>query len=400
MSNMQNGFLIRNARTIGFGAGVRDGRVIDIRVDPAGLVEEFGESRGESRADASAAARIIDVAGNYISPGWMDIHAHVFEAVRAGTDPENVGPKTGVTCVVDAGSAGEASFEGFRRYVIDKARFPIYAFLNIGSAGVGHYTNDSINLLRTYERVTANGDRIRGIKVLASRRYIGDEWVLPVVAAKRIAVDLGVPVMAHIAEPPVYIEEVVDLLGPGDIITHCFHGKIGNSIRFGEDRVSALYRRALENGVSLDVAHGAASFSIESAQRAIAGGIKPSIISTDLHSGNLGGPVGSLSAVMSKMIACGLTVEEVVEKVTLSPARALDLSRGTLEVGEPADFTIFAVDSGDFTFYDAGAPDDNTSGSAPLFQKSFPGESIIRPLFAVFRGIVETVRDLDLTGGR
>jgi dihydroorotase len=387
--------LIKSVVPTGFRQNVFEGETIDISLSSAGRIDGIGTDLSPSPGQA-----VVHGDGAYISPGWIDMHTHVYEAVRAGIEPDLIGPTTGVTRVVDAGSAGEASFPGFRKYVLDRSSYPIECFLNIGSFGISPYHLDGINLLRTFECATDNPEVIRGIKVLASKRFIGSGRVHPVAAAKRLAEDLGLPVMVHVAQPPIYIEEVVEMLGEGDIITHCFHGKIGNSIRSGKERVLRLYRLAQEKGIHLGVGHGAASFSFESAAIAIDQGVKPTVVSTDIHSGNYDGPVGSLAAVMSKMLACGMSLSEVIAGTTLTPATILRREEyGILETGARADLTIFALAEDDYTFYDAGAVDELTSGSDPRYQRSFHGEKAFRPIMAFWDECTREADDLDLTGG-
>ena len=373
--SLKESVLLKGATLIGFADRNVCGKSLDVAIGADGRVAATGNLVQEDWDN------VFDVQSCYLSPGWIDLHTHVYKVGRAGLDPTLIGPLYGVAGLVDAGSAGEATFAGLKEYVVDPADFPIRVFLNIGSFGSVSYEHESIDLSKTSERVEQNRDVIRGIKVLASKRYIKGCWIHPVVAAKRLAFDLDLPLMVHVAEPPVYLEELVnDILGSGDIITHCFHGKVGNSVRSSPSRVIALYRQAVEKGILLDVAHGAASFSFESARVAIEQGVKPATISTDLHQGNINGPVWSLATVMSKMLACGLDLQEVVEMVAINPATILgEVSHGSLEPGAKASFTVFDVKKGDFTFSDSGARDDYTSGSDISSQNMFPGDVFVRP---------------------
>jgi dihydroorotase len=345
-----------------------------------GCIAEVGKS-----LDPAAYSCTVDIEGKYISPGWIDLHTHVYDVSHLGLNPAIIGPSAGVTTLVDAGSAGEEMFHGFYKYVIEHSPFPIYAFLNIGSYAHLDYGHANINMLKAMRCVEKHRDVIKGIKIMASRRYLRDFGLHPLRAAKRLALDLNLPLMVHIAEPPAFLEEMMDdLLGAGDIITHCYHGKIGNSVRYGQKRVLALYHAAVDKGVLLDVGHGESSFSVESARLAIAEGLKPFSISTDLHGANIDGPVWSLAAVMSKMLACGLSLEEVVRMVTLNPGRVVASSEyGVLQVGAPVNITVFDVEKGRFEFSDSGAPDDMTSGGDPSHQTRFNGTCFVRPFCAI-----------------
>jgi dihydroorotase len=203
-------------------------------------------------------------------------------------------------------------------------------------------------------------------------------------AAKRLAVDLNLPLMVHIGEPPVYVDELIgNILDSGDIITHCFTGKAGNSLRSSPSRVIALYREAHEKGILLDIGHGVASFSFESAQGAIEQGIKPHTISTDLHALSLNGPVWSLATVMSKMLVCGLSLPEVVEMVTLNPATILGKSDyGSLERGATANFTIFDLAEGRFSFSDASEETDAGESNESSWVR-FQGDRFVKPRYVL-----------------
>jgi dihydroorotase len=235
-------------------------------------------------------AQVIDCGGQFLSPGWCDLHVHVW---HGGTDisvrAAQAGRAHGVTAMADAGSAGEANFHGLREYVIDPAAETIRAFLNIGSIGLVACNRvselidmRSIDVDRTLAVIEANRDVICGIKVRASGVIVGAWGITPAKIAKRIAEMTGLPLMVHVGEPPPLIDEIFDILTPGDIVTHCFNGKKAGSIR----DTAALFKQAQElsdQGVRMDIGHGQASFCFATARAAIADGLKPWSISTDLH---------------------------------------------------------------------------------------------------------------------
>ncbi len=147
--------------------------------------------------------------------------------------------------------------------------------------------------------------------------------------------------MVHVGEPPALYDEVLEILGPGDIVTHCFNGKAGSSIMEDEDLFN-LAERCASEGIRLDIGHGGASFSFKVAEAAIARGLLPFSISTDLHGHSMNFPVWDLATTMSKLLSVGMPFEKVVEAVTLAPASAIKLSmEDRLSVGARADFTIF-----------------------------------------------------------
>jgi dihydroorotase len=366
--------LLYGARPIGFVKGPKEIETIEIATRN-GIVVQVGES-----LDRCSYSTIIDARGKYVSPGWIDLHTHICDLSHIAVSPSDIGPINGVTTLVDAGSVGESVFEGFYKYIIKNSAFPIRAFLNIGSHSTADYNQANINMLETMHCVKRYPEAIVGIKIMASKRYIKDSGLNSLRAAKRLAVDLGLPVMVHVAEPPPFIEEVVDLLQAGDIVTHCYHGKVGNGVRFAVKRVLSSYRQAQEKGILLDVAHGESSFSLESARVALSYGIKPFSISTDLHAGNINGPVWSLATVMSKLLACGLSLDEVVRMVTANPATIVGSDDyGVLEEGVKPNITVFDIQEGCFMFSDAAAPNDMLSGNDQKFQETFSGKHMIVP---------------------
>ncbi len=297
-------------------------------------------------------ADIIDCKGAWLSPGWCDIHVHVW---HGGTDisvrASEAGRATGVTAMADAGSAGEAAFHGLREYVIETQQETVQAFLNIGSIGLVACNRvpelidlRSIDVDRTLAVAEANRDVICGIKVRASGVIVGSWGLTPAKIAKRVAELLDLPLMVHVGEPPPLIDEIFDILSPGDIITHCFNGKKAGSIR-GTKALFEQAKRLSDNGVRMDIGHGQASFSFDTARDAIADGLRPWSISTDLHLRNIDGPVHDLATTMSKLLAVGLPFEEVIAAVTERPRPVLGLgSRDGAKPGQIADFTVFDLD--------------------------------------------------------
>jgi dihydroorotase len=329
---------------------------VDILVDAQGKVQATGTG-----LVAPEGARRIDAAGLFVSPGWVDLHAHVW---YGGTDisirPALCGLERGVTTIVDAGSAGEANFHGFREYVIDPARERIKAFLNVGSIGLVACNRvselidmRSIDLDRTIAVVEANRDVIIGIKVRASGVIVGAWGITPVKIAKKLARVLKLPMMVHVGEPPPLYDEVLDVLDPGDVVTHCFNGKAGGSI-VEDDMLFALAERCAGEGIRLDVGHGGASFSFRTAEIAIQRGLLPFSISTDLHNRSIDSPVWDMGTTMSKLLAVGMPFEKVIEASTLAPMSVIGMpTEGLLAPGARAEFTVFSRDPSDLKIRDS-----------------------------------------------
>jgi dihydroorotase len=328
---------LTNFRLIGF-----DGTAEAVHIDDKGLVA----------TEAVAGAEVIDCKGAWLSPGWCDLHVHVW---HGGTDisvrPEEAGRATGVTAMADAGSAGEAAFHGLREYIIEPGQETIRAFLNIGSIGLVACNrvselvapDCSIDVDRTIAVVEANRDVICGIKVRASGVITRGWGITPAKTAKRVAEILDLPLMVHVGEPDPLIDDVLAILTPGDIVTHCFNGKKAGSIG-DTPRIFEMAKRLAAEGVLMDIGHGQASFSFDMARRALADGLAPFSISTDLHLRNIRGPVHDLATTMSKLLAVGLPFEAVVAAVTERPRPILGLGSGKgLRPGTKADFTMFEL---------------------------------------------------------
>ena len=333
--------LIQNVVPIGFP---------DMTPQPLDIVLAEGRvvSTSPTGHAAAADARIIDGDGAFLSPGWIDLHAHVW---HGGTDisirPSLAGLARGVTTIVDAGSAGEANFAGFREFIIEPAPERILAFLNVGSIGLVACNRVSelpdhraIDFDRIAAVIAANRDIIIGLKVRASHTITGSWGITPVRLAKKLARIHRLPLMVHVGEPPPLYDEVLEVLDPGDIVTHCFNGKPGSSI-VEDETLFALVESCAAKGVLLDVGHGGASFSMKVAAAAIARGLLPNTISTDLHLRSIHRPVWDLATTMSKLLAAGMPFERVIAAVTAVPAAILRQPEARLEPGAPSNFTLF-----------------------------------------------------------
>ncbi|WAX98360.1 amidohydrolase/deacetylase family metallohydrolase (plasmid) [Aminobacter sp. NyZ550] len=361
--------LISNVRPVALGDSTS--LPTDILVGADGMIAAVGPS-----LQAPEGAERIDARGAWISPGWVDLHVHVW---YGGTDisirPSECGVERGVTTLVDAGSAGESNFHGFREYIIEPARERIKAFLNLGSIGLVACNRvpelrdiKDIDLDRILQCYADNSEHIVGIKVRASHVITGSWGVTPVKLGKKIAKILKIPMMVHVGEPPALYDEVLEILGPGDIVTHCFNGKAGSSIMEDEDLFTLAERCAAE-GVRLDIGHGGASFSFKVAEAAIQRGLMPFSISTDLHGHSMNFPVWDLATTMSKLLSVGMPFGRVVEAVTHAPASAIKVEMPkSITVGARADFTIFDLVDGDLEATDSNG---DTSRLKRLFEPRY-----------------------------
>jgi dihydroorotase len=311
------------------------------------------------------ALHVLDVRGAIVTSGWIDVHVHVYDGVAPlGIPPDPNCVAKGVTTVLDAGSAGAHTFPGFRKYVIDVAETRIRALLNISVVGQSTLSPDNphgelLNLnyanpglaVRTIER---HRDVILGVKVRLSRNIAGENDLRALHLAREAAEAVQLPMMVHIGDTHTPLKELLPLLRSGDVITYCFHGREGG-ILDDRGRVLPEVRTAVGRGVHLDVGHGAGSFAFDVAERAVAQDLVPGTISSDLHQFNIHGPVFDLATTLAKFLHLGLSLEQVIARVTTHPAAtfAFPAGLGSLRAGAEADVTVFSLQEGDFPLTDA-----------------------------------------------
>lgn len=344
-------------------------RAADVAV-AGGRIAAVGE--GLARRGA---AQVLDVAGRLVTPGLIDLHAHGYWGVTYdGVRIDAVAGRSGVTTWVDAGSAGAATFPGFRRYVVEASRTRVLPFLNLCAVGIIYRGVMEFEDLRfadvgfAVETVEAHRDLIAGIKLRLGRGIVGNNDDHPVWLAREVADQVGLPIMVHVGDPPPTLRRLLQALGPGDIVTHCFRGGAGGLGGIVlRDGVRPEVREARERGVRFDVGHGAGGFSFATARAALDAGFPPDTISSDLHQQSIVASAQDLPNVLSKFLALGMPLEEMIARATVAPARALRGSRtataddhrgpdldglGTLRAGAPADLAVFRLEEGEHVFED------------------------------------------------
>ena len=343
---------IANGRLIDVDAGTID--LVDVHVDNGVIVETL-----PGKAD-----RIVDAGGAYVAPGFIDLHTHVFSHPLFATprlEADRIGVQQGVACVVDAGSSGAATIDAFDRFVRRTQQTPAYAFINIGSpglpnlAGVGHASRPELCDLPGTVRAFERHDWLVGVKVLASASHTGSFGLEAVKLARKAAELVGRPLMLHIGNAPPVIDDVLDLLRPGDIVTHTYHGKIGGVLGYA-DAVIPAFREAVQRGVVVDVGHGRSSFCFRVCEAAMEQGMPIHTISSDLHRGNVDRYAVSLARTMTKLRMLGMPLVEVVRAVTRNPAAAVGLDGrgfGRIRAGATAYLTVFEEVGDAFAVEDA-----------------------------------------------
>ncbi|KUO67519.1 MAG: hypothetical protein APF77_14415 [Clostridia bacterium BRH_c25] len=301
---------------------------------------------------------VLDLDGEIVSPGFIDIHTHVYNGAELSIDPDIVGVKTGVTTLFDAGSSGAKNFKDFYEGTIKKSNTGVISLLNIAYSGLEQLRYEiadlkNINTEATKDVVKENREYIKGIKARASATAVGDLGMKPLEIAKQVASDLNVPLVVHIGNYPPKIEDVLSLMDKGDVITHCFHGKPNGLLNEnGDIRDETL--SALKRGVLFDIGHGTSSFNFNTAEKAIAKGFYPQIISTDIYKQNYKGPVYSLPVTINKMMALGISLKDCISRVTTVPANTFKLNKiGMLKKGHKADITIFKANNSSIELEDS-----------------------------------------------
>ena len=378
-----NELLIKNGKVIDPAQGILDRR--DIAINQGKITEVAHE------IPAAEAQRIIDARGKIVTPGLIDIHTHVADGlIPIGLTPDEGGVFSGVTTVCDAGSLGWANFAGMKKYVRPLAKTDIFCFLNICSTGLAvmpeiwDWKNiDWDSLVRT---IKENPETIRGVKVRATGSFVQNVGVAGIRRAKEVAVGEGLPLMVHLGiepgeEPPdsavsEFTKKLLSILDQGDILSHAYTWKKGGIIK-SEGVILPEAKEAVQRGVLLDVSIARTHFSFDLAKGGLAQKFLPYTISTDLTGININEIVYSLPITMSKMLAAGLSLEQVVRMTTINPAVVLkeDWRRGSLKVGFSADISIFELKEGEFQFPD-GVPG-----------KTFKGGYFLTPLQTFKNGV-------------
>lgn len=350
---------------------IKDGKVID----PAQKLSAIRDVaiagtkvvRVAESIPPAEARRVIDAKGKIVTPGLIDVHVHVFDGVGAYGIPVDVNCiARGVTSVLDAGSAGAHTFPAFRKQVINVADTRVFALLNISLIGLTTYSRDNphgellelryVNPKVAIRTIEENRDAILGLKIRLSADITGERDLKVLAMAKEAAAAVKLPLMVHFGNSHSPLRDILALLGKGDVLTHCFHGR-DHGILDEKGRVLPEVKTAVARGVHLDVGHGQGSFSFDVAEKALKQDVIPGTISSDLHHFNVHGPVFDLATTLSKFLHLGMSLEQVIERATANPANVFGFPKGlgTLREGAEADIAILRLAEGDFTFVDAMA---------------------------------------------
>lgn len=347
---------------------IKGGRVIDPaqNIDDKLDIAISGDKIATLAKDipSTESQQVVDAKDKLVTPGLIDVHCHVFDGIhKISVEPDVAGVKQGVTTVGDGGSAGEATFAAFPKYIIPSARTKIFCFLHLCSFGLIPEPElrdwDEVNLEAMAATIESHRDLIKGVKLRLVGKLVASDGVKVVETLKKIAKKFGLPVMIHIGDmdkwvSPTLTQEFLPLLEPGDILSHIYTGNFGNPLR-PDGTVLPEMRAAMERGVIMDTAIGKNNLSFEVARKSLAQGILPTTLSTDLTHRSLTGPTYNLPVTMAKFMALGLDLKQVITMATINPARALkeDDRIGSLKPGMEADVSILELSSGAWTLEDA-----------------------------------------------
>jgi dihydroorotase len=304
-----------------------------------------------------------ELAGAIVAPGLIDLHTHVYwGGTSLGIDAEDFCRRSGVTTAIDTGSAGPGNFAGFRKHVIERSQVRILAFLHVSFAGIYAFSSrvmvgesEEIRLMAPIDAVEvadANRDVIVGIKVRVGARASGRSGTVPLDIALQVAEETGLPLMAHIDDPPPTYEEVIARLRPGDVLTHAFR-PYPNAPVTAQGTVKQAVIEARRRGVLFDIGHGKGSFAFKTARAMLANGFVPDTISSDVHKLCIDGPAFDQVTTMSKFLCLGVPLADVIAASTINAAFALKRPElGSLKPGSVGDATILSVKEGRFDYVD------------------------------------------------
>jgi len=310
---------------------------------------------------ADGSLNVISAKGRIVTPGLIDVHVHVFEGVGpTGVNADQYCLGRGVTTAVDAGSTGYFSIAGLREYVIKPSATRLYAMIDIGARGTlmglaGNYSNlDWLNPQATARAAEANKPDVVAIKARLSKEITGPNDLEALKRALEAVELCHLPLMVHVGDSYSPLPQILRQLRKGDILTHCFTGRPNGPLDANGKLIPEMLD-CRQRGVLFDVGDGGPHLSLDVAEKCLQQDFLPDTIGTDLGGLSINGPVYDLVTELSKFLAIGMTVDQVIERVTLRPTRIFNfgLELGTLRPGSVADITILEVREGQFTFADS-----------------------------------------------
>ena len=310
------------------------------------------------------AKKVIDATGLFVTPGLIDIHTHVFVGSKPdifadgifSLSPDDFTFRSGVTTVVDAGTSGWRNFPVFKEQVINKSRTRVLSFLNIVGVGmVGKPAQEDVRDMdpeMVVETIQKFPDIVVGIKI---GHYEGSDWT-PFENALTAGRKANVPLFVECHLPQYSLEEQLNRMRAGDIITHSFE-KVSERMSVVDDagKIRPFVKKAQKKGVLFDLGHGGAGFWFSEAMPALQQGLLPNSFGTDLHRFSMNSGMKDMLNVMSKYLAMGMSKEDIILRATYAPAQSIKRNDlGQLSIGAIADVAVLGLRKGKFGFIDAG----------------------------------------------
>ncbi len=340
---MKYDLLVQHGEVLDPGAGLRG--ALDVGI-AGGKIVEVGAS-----LPASEARQTISARGLLVTPGLVDIHAHIFvNSHDMGGQTDHYCSQSGVTTMCDAGSTGSATFAGLRHIIDTAVRTRVRAFVNLSAIGIvgtsrrgelSHFPYaDPEGCART---ISENPDLAIGVKLRYGPNLVWEYSTEPVKLARKTAAMAGVPLMIHITNSPIPLPDILAEMIPGDIITHCYHGRAHGIMGQEKQLILKEVVEAQRHGIIFDCAHGRSHFNFPMIEKALDQGFLPDTISTDLTlTSATKGPVWDLMTTMTKLLHFGMSLDDLITKATAAPAKILGYEGtvGTLKPGANADLAL------------------------------------------------------------
>jgi dihydroorotase len=314
----------------------------------------------ENSIPAEKGRDVINAAGLYVVPGLVDLHTHIYYGGGEvpSIEPDPVAARSGVTTWVDAGSYGYDNFVGFRRYIVERSQVRIFGFVYLYPAS-RNPDQDPVKYVRgamrrTGEVAANNRDVLLGVKVQIGSNMQGRYSMDFLKIARELCDSYKLKLMVHISDAPPEAPQIMELMRPGDIITHSYTGH-GTALTDAQGKLKPGVAEARARGVVFDMGHGLGSFNFAEARKCLHAGFPVDTISTDLYALNINGPVYDMPTTMSKMLYLGMSFDDVLLRSTVNPAKVIGRVEGlgTLHVGSPGDVALLALEDGEFRLVDS-----------------------------------------------
>ena len=320
---------------------------------PVDIAIKDGRIAAVGNEITSEAAKTIDISGLFITPGLIDMHLHVYGGYEGWLFPDPHALPYGVTTVVDTGGAGWKNFADFKRSIIDPAKTRVLAFVNIVGAGMTGAPEQDISEMDPIPCAATIKQYREHVVGAKSAHFGGPGWESAGGAIQAARLSDSIAMIDFAPKPTRSYEELLEHMSPGDIHTHLYAAHI--PLLDNNLQINDYVHQARERGIIFDTGHGNGSFWFRIAVPAMAQGFHPDTISTDLHKSSRMLPNATMPITMSKFLALGMPLQEVVYRSTHKPAKVLRRPElGHLSVGAEADLAVFALHNGDFCFVDSG----------------------------------------------